>query len=60
MTMAQEAKALLRCIYRHPDPQQARTVINDMMHRISAGEDPEAIEAMYAADLTAMRGVPQA
>ena len=48
--------AIITATRRHPDPQRAHAVLQDIMHRISSGEDPEAIKAMYAEDLSIMRG----
>lgn len=47
---------IIRAIHRHPDPQRAHAVLQDIMHRISSGDDLEAIKAMYAEDLSIMRG----
>ena len=48
--------AIITATRRHPDPDRAHAVIRDIMQRISSGEDLEAIESMYAEDLSVMRG----
>lgn len=50
------AVGIIQAIHRHPDPQRAHAVLQDIMHRISSGEDLKTIEAMYAVDLSIMRG----
>ena len=49
--------AIIKAIHRHPDPERACGVLEDIMQRMGAGEDLETIEAMYAEDLTIMKGV---
>ena len=48
---------ILHRIRNHPDPERAYFVIIDILSRIAAGEDLVAIEAMYAEDLSVMKGV---
>ena len=50
------ATNIIMAIRRHPDPYRAYTVMEDIMARISAGEDVEAIKALYAEDLAIMKG----
>lgn len=47
---------ILRRLRNHPDPERAYFVVIDILSRIAAGEDLEAIEARYAADLAVMKG----
>lgn len=49
--------AIIQAIHRHPDPERACGVLEDIMQRMGAGEDLETIEAMYAEDLAIMKGV---
>ena len=48
--------AIIMAARRHPDPDRAHAVLQDIMARLSAGEDPESIKALYAEDLAIMRG----
>lgn len=50
------ATNIIMALRRHPDPCRACAVVEDIMARISAGEDPEAIKALYAEDLAIMKG----
>ena len=50
------ATKIIMSIRRHPDPCRACAVVEDIMARISDGEDPEAIKAVYAEDLAIMKG----
>lgn len=54
--MEKTLAAIITATRRHPDPQRAHAVLQDIMHRISSGDDLEAIKAMYAEDLSIMRG----
>lgn len=49
--------AIIQAIHRHPDPERACGVLENIMQRMGAGEDLETIEAMYAEDLAVMKGV---
>ena len=53
--MTKTEAAIIMALRRHPAPYRAYAVIEDIMARISAGEDLEVIEAMYAEDLTVMK-----
>jgi len=45
------AAVLILAIHRHPDPERACAMLEDITQRMAAGEDPEIIRAMYAEDL---------
>lgn len=47
---------ILHRIRRHPDPERACGVLENIMQRMGAGENLETIEAMYAEDLAIMKG----
>lgn len=56
MNSTKIAAAIIQAIRRHPDQDRAQTVVMDIIHRISSGEDLEAIAARYTEDLAIMKG----
>lgn len=58
--MTKVETAIIMAARRHPDTHRAHAVLQDIMARLSAGEDPEAIKALYAEDLAIMRGEAKA
>ena len=48
------AAVLILAIHRHPDPERACAMLEDITQRMAAGEDPETIRAIHREDLATL------